>query len=67
MRNIPKNDLERISSKPLYSNMSKGERLGWPSFSEQKPKLLKEVVGRGEKVDRRCYSIAGNNSKLMIP
>lgn len=67
MENVQKNYLEKISSKPIYSNRSKGERLGWTSFSEFKPSPLKDVVGKGEKVDRSRYSVANPNCKLMIP
>ena len=66
MGNVQK--CSRKSCKRLVnSRMSKGERHGWASFSEIVHKPLREIVGRGERVERGRYSVIDNSCKLMVP
>lgn len=51
----------------IHTVRSKGERLGWKSTSEEKRRSLNEIVGEGEKVDRRNYCFFTHNTKLLIP
>lgn len=45
----------------------KSVRLGWKSISEQKPRLLSEIVGNGIKVEAGMFSKNSKNSNWVIP
>lgn len=45
------NEKKENSTRAKDRKKSKGERLGWVSISEYKPRPLREVVGRGIPVE----------------
>ena len=67
MGSLNKNNANLYTRLCQRTYRSKGERLGWSSISEQKKRPLREIVGKGEKVNPREYSIVDTSIKLLIP
>lgn len=66
MGSVKNIDISR-NIRPIHTVRSKGERLGWKNMSEERKRSLKEIVGEGEKVNRRNYCFFTHTTKLLIP
>lgn len=66
MGSLLNNKKEASSYRKSSFAKSKGERLGWSNLNEEKPTLLKAVLGRGEIVQEPSCLATSAYKKILV-